>query len=274
MSHKYLRCYFVIQHRRRYPSWYILPSFHFVNLKLDSPISPIINLALCALISIVALPSCASCLSSSMSFWKPGAAQPSAGRPNAKIDGLKGKSSKIDGMQGKSCKSEGVQGKSQQPASTEPQEPPRKLSKAVMGMNFMKQKEKQPVAANVDLRPTSVQPSTRSGAIVCVKDGFDVSSLLPGRRSFNGCNKFVENFYEQRLDDLKIRKRSKPEKQDGNSVSNEEMMKRYENLVGLPRGPNQGKRQAEKKRSQGSQGSQGPPEKKGAPDGKNKKARR
>ncbi|KAJ1428992.1 hypothetical protein B484DRAFT_64090 [Ochromonadaceae sp. CCMP2298] len=196
-----------------------------------------------------------------MSFWKPGAAQPSAGRPNAKIDGL----------QGKSSKSNGVQAKSQQPASAEPQEPPRKLSKAVMGMNFMKQKEKQPVAANVDLRPTSVQPPTRSGAIVCVKDGFDLSSLLPGRRSFNGCNKFVENFYEQRLDDLKIRKRSKPEKQDGNSVSNEEMMKRYENLVGLPRGPNQGKRQAEKKRPQGSQG---PPEKKGAPDGKNKKARR
>jgi hypothetical protein len=73
---------------------------------------------------------------------------------------------------------------------------------------------------------------------------FDFAAQLPGRRSFNGCNKAVERFYESRMEELKYKKKISVE--PSNTISDEEMLKRYENLIGLPRGPNQGQRPAMK----------------------------
>jgi hypothetical protein len=227
-----------------------------------------------------------------MSFWKPGAAEPMpSASQNTKSDAKRSKDG-VEGMQGKRQRQSdtkhgvgGTEGK-RRPSTTsvnsinnmdphssmepqEPQEPPRKLSKSVMGMNFMKMKQHTSKTVKSDAPPKSVVQSGAIGAIgaiVCVKEGFDFSALLPGRRSFNGCNKFVESFYEQRMEDLQIRKKSKPEKASNSStVSNEEMMKRYEGLVGLPRGPNQGKRPVEKSGGQKKKGPEKGPGK-GVPD--------
>ena len=61
-----------------------------------------------------------------------------------------------------------------------------------------------------------------------------------GRRSFGGYNKAVERNYEQIIDEKKFNKAS--EKASKNSVSDAEMLARYENLIGLPRGQSQGMR--------------------------------
>jgi len=67
----------------------------------------------------------------------------------------------------------------------------------------------------------------------------DFYSSLPGRRSFGGCNAFIEKEYERFIDLAKFDKAV--EKATNNTVSDEEMLQRYESLIGLPRGPNQGK---------------------------------
>lgn len=64
--------------------------------------------------------------------------------------------------------------------------------------------------------------------------------MITGRRSFGGCNIAVERNYEQMMDQRKFNKST--EKVYKNSVSDSEMLERYENLIGLPRGPNQGQR--------------------------------
>lgn len=67
----------------------------------------------------------------------------------------------------------------------------------------------------------------------------NIYAALPGRRSFGGFNKNVEREYERQIDEEKFDKAM--EKAKKNTVSDEEMLSRYQNLIGLPRGPNQGK---------------------------------
>jgi hypothetical protein len=109
-----------------------------------------------------------------------------------------------------------------------------------MGMKFMKQKETS--NAKQEKKSTALDSFERStsNTLVCLAEHFDFVAALPGRRSFNGCNKAVERHYEQVLDDLKYKRKITAVKTD--TISDEEMLKRYENLIGLPRGPNQGKR--------------------------------
>lgn len=125
-----------------------------------------------------------------------------------------------------------------------------KLSKGVLSMKFMKQKDGSEVTTGKDKKITDNFESKR-GKLVCISEYFDFTAEFPGRRSFNGCNKAVERYYEQRLEDLNIRKRTEPTKSE--TITDEEMLNRYETLVGLPRGPNQGKRQEGRKSNQGSE---------------------
>ena len=69
--------------------------------------------------------------------------------------------------------------------------------------------------------------------------------MLLGRRSFGGFNKAVELNYEQIMDEKRFNKAS--EKAAKSSVSDTEMLARYESLIGLPRGPSQGMRPKKEK---------------------------
>lgn len=66
-----------------------------------------------------------------------------------------------------------------------------------------------------------------------------------GRRSFGGFNKAVERNYEQMIDEKRFDRAS--ERASKNTVSDAEMLARYENLIGLPRGPSQGVRSKKEK---------------------------
>jgi hypothetical protein len=162
-----------------------------------------------------------------MSFWKPGTDGPSKGREK-----------EIE-------KEKTVRDSSATKGKGNEAEKPIALSKGVMGMKFMKEKEKYTEKSsylNFSKQLDSLEvPRQATDALECSEDSFDFIATLPGRRSFNGCNKAVERYYEQRLDDLKFRKKADSVTHT-ETVSDQEMIKRYENLIGLPRGPSQGKR--------------------------------
>ena len=79
-----------------------------------------------------------------------------------------------------------------------------------------------------------------TGGFVITEDDSDLFQVLPGRRSFGGFNKSVEKYYHEVFDEQRLQKLG--DKAKNNTISDEEMLKRYENLIGLPRGPNQGVR--------------------------------
>ena len=121
------------------------------------------------------------------------------------------------------------------------------LSKGVMGMKFMKQKEEEIAKRKeeVSKRKAEVFVPTRDDEIKCNTQHFDFVAELPGRRSFNGCNKAMERYYESRLEDLNYKKKAEVDN-SSETISNEDMIKRYESLISLPRGPNQGKKPSSK----------------------------
>jgi len=105
----------------------------------------------------------------------------------------------------------------------------------------MKQKESNNGQKHVNvLTAVDVVVKSPCNSLACSTEHFDFAAALPGRRSFNGCNKAVERHYEQVLDDLNYKRKASIVKSD--TISDEEMLKRYESLIGLPRGPNQGKK--------------------------------
>jgi hypothetical protein len=129
------------------------------------------------------------------------------------------------------------------------------LSSAVMSMKFMKRKDESElhraaereklsqIKDNKYLTNEDFEDNTNDN-IAGGKNNFkvsycaaDASLYLPGRRSFGGFNKAVEKHYQSVvLDDLNTSRR----KNDGVTITDEEMLHRYEKLIGLPRGPNQG----------------------------------
>jgi hypothetical protein len=143
------------------------------------------------------------------------------------------------------------------------------LSKAVLGMKFMKRKEEikakeyqerqkihnlqngnwlssksdQPSSSSVI---SSVAETKDSASIDCSREVTDLYSTLPGRRSFNGANKAVEKYYQQIINTKYYEAYSKKIKEGEGDVegSNEARDKEidYEKLISLPRGPSQGKR--------------------------------
>jgi M-phase phosphoprotein 6 len=166
------------------------------------------------------------------SFWRPGNGEPAAG-PMAPQNAARAVSSNG-------------------PVPSKPT-----LSKNVMAMKFMKRKadndqtsleeeEKRkrlfdshwPVA---DRDATDNDDSGRTGQSRFKKETDDLMAALPGRRSFGGFNKAVERHYEQIMDEKRLNRAA--ERANKNAVSDEEMLARYESLIGLPRGPNQGVKQ-------------------------------
>lgn len=134
------------------------------------------------------------------------------------------------------------------------------LSKSVMGMKFMKRKEEAKVNEEKAIEKynkindnnwitnsdTTIMEFDNGNNVAepltCTRDDVDLYASLPGRRSFGGFNKAVENHYQQMIN----RERFQIKTNTKNEVTDEEMFQRYETLVGLPRGPNQGKRQEHK----------------------------
>eukprot|EP01039_Chlorochromonas_danica_P000949 gene949-1031_t len=126
------------------------------------------------------------------------------------------------------------------------------LSKSVMSMKFMKRKESvdQPEGDRLlhlqggdwmkDSRTAERVPVHSAGGLHCVRDFADLYAALPGRRSFGGANKAMERYYQSVVAD-KYKEKVKKES-DKDVIDDEEMVRRYQQLVGLPRGPNQGKR--------------------------------
>lgn len=117
------------------------------------------------------------------------------------------------------------------------------LSKSVLAMKFMQKKDTVEETADA---PSSSQQShsiparaTSDGSkTVWVRESSSV--VFPGRRSFGGCNRFIERHYAKELEDKYNLKLS--ERETKNTISDEDMVKRYNELVSLPRGPNQGMR--------------------------------
>eukprot|EP01031_Cornospumella_fuschlensis_P031605 gene31605-38197_t len=128
------------------------------------------------------------------------------------------------------------------------------LSKSVMSMKFMKRKEDEKsqvketkahleklqvgdwFASDVSTKGTSAS----SGKVTLVRDYTDLYAALPGRRSFNGCNKAVEKYYYSIVSDKYEEKRQETSNKD--VIDDEEMVQRYQELVSLPRGPGQGRK--------------------------------
>lgn len=116
------------------------------------------------------------------------------------------------------------------------------LSKAVLGMKFMKKKDESSTKVEPVVTDKNVTKDTSSTGPASGGSTFkDPYAELPGRRSFNGCNKAVERYYESRLEDLNYKTKSSTSTKEL-TVSDEDILKRCADLVGLPRGPNQGQR--------------------------------
>lgn len=138
------------------------------------------------------------------------------------------------------------------------------LSKSVMGMKFMKRKleadEQGKNEANkrkalletttewvvtsarinneqedgrMELEASaSMGTKSNTNKIVCTIETTDLLSSLPGRRSFNGFNKCVERAYAECMDAKRYERAVSKSERYG--VSDEEMLARYESLIGLP----------------------------------------
>jgi hypothetical protein len=176
-----------------------------------------------------------------MAFWKPGNSQPPIKTPQKSSNDILNSSSASKNSAEKTI-----------------------LSKSVMGMKFMKKKEesirieqeekiKFDKISNINWIADEMTPETEmdidDSELTCIKDDADNFSALPGRRSFGGFNKAVEKHYQQMVDHKRFQISAQAD--DAKVVTDEEMLLRYENLVGLPRGPSQGLRQDAKANTKG-----------------------
>jgi hypothetical protein len=144
-----------------------------------------------------------------------------------------------------------VQVASSSSSSTLPDKPI--LSKSVMGMRFMKRKQEADTQGKEDdlkrrkLLDTQwnndnnnkiddIDDKDNIKQIQFSYEESDILSALPGRRSFGNFNKYIEKSYAMAMDAKRYN--IKAERQRG--VDDEEMVERYQSLIGLPRGPNQG----------------------------------
>ena len=181
-----------------------------------------------------------------MSYWKPGTEKPTNTLNSKRNDNTSVCSD-----------SNTVTDKKKSNNATSKSELHSKLSKSVLGMKFMKTKveilnnqDLNAIKASLDWKKDGTidhfvtNNNQNNDKLVCKTDNFNFNAVLPGRRSFNGCNKAMERHYQMQLDHLKFQT-----KMDSNIEANiattrdtmdEEMIKKYEQLVGLPRGPSGG----------------------------------
>lgn len=173
-----------------------------------------------------------------MAFWKPGSKQPKEDSSSS----LKQESTKLN-----------------EDDDITSREIVSKLSKGTMSMKFMKRKvdSDQQDRENALKRKlvidsqwssedsTQFDSSTIEAQILhCERDDDDPMAAFPGRRSFRGFNTIVERQYQAALEASKFEHYldNKKHKEVSNSnLDDEEMAQRYKELVGLPRGPNQGR---------------------------------
>lgn len=186
-----------------------------------------------------------------MSYWKPGAE-----RPETKVSVLPTTQNDSTATTARGSNSSGYNNDNK---SSESSLLTSKLSKSVLGMKFMKTKVE--VSTNQDLnaikaslnwkkkkedgqKSTDVSLSSIHSheiKLSCTTDDFNFNAVLPGRRSFNGCNKAMERHYQMQLEQLKFQQTSiESNVTTASSNMDEEMIKKYEKLVGLPRGPSGG----------------------------------
>lgn len=145
------------------------------------------------------------------------------------------------------------------------------LSKSVMGMKFMKarndsaksgNKSAEDVANIQFVKSTSVISNTVSNTgismhavktvtneqdILYVEETIDTLSEFPGRRSFNNFNNSVNKYYLNKIEELNIDKKLTPsssssQKERKTLISDDDLIQKYDELIGLPRGPNQSRK--------------------------------
>ena len=111
------------------------------------------------------------------------------------------------------------------------------LSKSVMGMKFMKRKLD--VSKDEDVNKRRVTDNSNndnnnktSKNIIYTNDN-NILSSLPGRRSYGGYNKVIERHYEYVMNEMRYEKTAA--KVNKNTINDEEMAKRYTDLI---KGPN------------------------------------
>lgn len=183
-----------------------------------------------------------------MSFWRPGTAKPNESgiisSPVTSKDENNGKV--LETKEGKAT-----------------------LSKSVMTMKFMKRKATpdmnemnsnkkskahetiqdsseliihqkliEELSQNYDLSNNSYQEIQHSNS------SYKCDQTFPGRRSYGGFNKAVELNYQNYLDEKRYNKLTKSKAW---SIDENEVIERCEQLISLPRGPNQGVRMDNRK---------------------------
>eukprot|EP01041_Mallomonas_annulata_P008690 gene8690-17949_t len=192
-----------------------------------------------------------------MSFWKPGNSQPPSKGKDIVSKSGRVKNAKDDikpprksSAQGEKLQSDQLYNKVQQ--SQKEEKTDIKLSKGTMSMKFMKRKAdaNQQEKENISKRRKLLESewSNESGNInvedqheqlICQRDDDDIMAAFPGRRSFGGFNSIVEKQYTAAIESSKYEHYLDKNKNNTNEIDDEEMSKRYDELVSLPRGPNQ-----------------------------------
>jgi hypothetical protein len=110
-------------------------------------------------------------------------------------------------------------------------------------MKFMKRK----VDSNIDnddhtdkKRNTGSSDDSRTIAKVVYVNDNSIYSTLPGRRSYGGFNKVIERHYEYIMNEQRYERQVA--KANKNTISDEEMAKRYSNLITSSKKSSQGSR--------------------------------
>jgi len=91
------------------------------------------------------------------------------------------------------------------------------------------------------LRQLDISGSNLKHKLQCTYETEDLFCSLPGRRSFKGFNIIVERQYDSIMSEQRAEKLTKEAIKD--TISDEEMVARYENMRALPRGPNMGRKE-------------------------------
>jgi len=133
-------------------------------------------------------------------------------------------------------------------------DPSASLSDSAEDTLYQMQKLNASQNANTDRAITQLSsgagaPASRGPELQCTFEKTSLWTALPGRRSFGGFNKVIEKWHSSVMDTRRQEARYEDkDKGGGGSASgsamleDEDMLKKYENLVSLPRGPSMGGR--------------------------------
>ena len=188
-------------------------------------------------------------------FWKPGAEAPVEHRKSGQKETKKGKNNHTKNVplqqppsSSSSYSSTRISGGSDDLSGSP------KLSKAVLSMRFMKRKadaelqktevrekkqrllepqwsSKEPMTVNEDMPARLSTCSSNYNTVNFVEESEnDVYTLYPARRSFGGFNTMVERYCTDMLNEQRFERASR------STISEDEMVLRYEKMIGLSKG--------------------------------------